>query len=122
MKIIQSYWSKPYRRVNNGFYGGWYSKIFHYMSCAISCLKLSEFYPVELVTDKKGKRLLIDKLGLPYTSASDDLEYIDYPEDLWAAGKIVAYSKQNEPFIIVISIAEIESHIGKYSFTGNICH
>jgi len=101
MKIIQSYWSKPYDRVHNGFYGGWYSKTFHYMSCALSCLKLSEFYPVELITDKKGKRLLVDEIGLPYTFVSDDLEYIDYPEDLWAAGKIVAYSKQNEPFIHV---------------------
>jgi len=101
MKIIQSYWSKPYNRASNGFYGGWYSKTFHYMSCALSCLKLSEFYTVELITDKRGKRLLVEEMGLPYKSVYDDLEYIDYPEDLWAVGKIVAYAKQNESFIHV---------------------
>lgn len=99
MKIIQSYWSKPYDKMIGSCIGGWFNKTFHYMSCAFSCLKAAEFYPVELITDKKGKKILIDDIGLPYTSCDDSLDIIDYPIDLWAVGKLFAYNFQNEPFI-----------------------
>lgn len=101
MKILHSYWSKPYFNKESDK-GGWYHKKFHYMSCALSCLTFSKYYEVELVTDKAGKELFIDKLRLPYALVKvvlDDLN--DYPSYLWAIGKLYSYSIQNEPFIHV---------------------
>lgn len=98
MKIIQSLWSKP-----SLITGGWSEKTFYYMSWALSCLKLKEFYnSVELFTDKKGKEFLIDRLQLPYDKVNivlDDLN--EFNSRLWALGKIYTYSIQHEPFIHV---------------------
>lgn len=98
MKIIQSFWSKPFQKS-----GGWYDPVFHYISWTLSCLKLLQFYDeVELVTDRKGYDILINKLHLPYTSVQVCLNDIDhYYEGLWALGKIYTYSLQNKPFIHV---------------------
>jgi hypothetical protein len=55
---------------------------------------------VELVTDKAGYDLLINKMELPYTSVKtvlDDLN--DFHEELFILGKIYAYSIQDRPFI-----------------------
>lgn len=102
MKIVQSYWSKPYQNsIADNRMGGWCNKMFHYMSCAFSCLKLAERYPVELITDRRGKDIFMDKIGLPFQTVKDDLEPIDYPTDLWAIAKIIAYDLQAEPFLHV---------------------
>jgi hypothetical protein len=83
--------------------GGWLNKKFNYMSLALSCLQFKKYYnKVELVTDSLGYDLLINKFELPYTKVDvklDDLN--DYHPDLWALGKIYAYSIQKEPFIHV---------------------
>lgn len=105
MKIVQSFWSKPSlkKKVNNSdrSMGGWPDKKYNYFSWAFSCLQFKAHYKeVELVTDKKGYDLLINKLELPYTSIKvilDDLN--EYNEDLWALGKIYTYSIQSQPFI-----------------------
>ncbi|MHA4808598.1 DUF6734 family protein [Flavitalea flava] len=81
---------------------GWLSPEFHWMSWALSCLRLKELYgEVELITDKKGKKVLIDTLGLPYSKVSTSLEgTLDhYPKELWALAKVHSYSIQKEPFI-----------------------
>ena len=98
MKIVQSYWSKPGNENCS-----WLIKEMHYYCWALSCLKLKQFYDkVELVTDKKGKEVLIDQLGLPYDSVKVVLDDInDYSTELWALGKIYAYQIQDEPFIHV---------------------
>ncbi|TDW43362.1 hypothetical protein EV144_1124 [Flavobacterium sp. 270] len=110
MKIIQSLWTKPMlnedNKTDNGrFSGGWLESKYHLMSWAFSCLQLKKFYKeVELYTDLKGKELLIDILGLPYTKVHLVLNSIDhYHPDLWALGKIKAYSLQQEPFLHVDS-------------------
>ncbi len=103
MKIIQSYWSKPLlkNRTDNKP-GGWLNNSYLYMSQALSCLKYGEFYPVELVTDRKGKEILIDILELPYSKVDVELDQLNsYPADLWAIGKLYAYRMQEEPFIHV---------------------
>jgi hypothetical protein len=106
MKIVQSYWSKPTLKKTNlnssdRNSGGWLNRKTNYMSWALSCLQFRKYYDeVELVTDKLGYELLISKLGLPYTGVKvilDDLN--DYHPDLWALGKIYAYSVQDSPFI-----------------------
>ncbi len=82
---------------------GWSEKKYHYFSWALSARQLLKFYDkVELVTDKNGYNLLINKLELPYTKVDvvlDDLN--DYDSKLWALGKIYAYRMQNEPFLHV---------------------
>jgi hypothetical protein len=110
MRIIQSFWSKPLNKKENLNFmdrakGGWLFEKIYYMSTALSCLKLKKFYEdVTLVTDKFGKQILIDILGLPYSDVIVELDNLNhYPEDLWALGKIYAYSIQNAPFLHVDS-------------------
>lgn len=108
MKIIQSLWTLPMKKgheqaVNNRFHGGWLHYKYHLMSWAYSCLQLRSLYDeVELVTDRHGKKLLVDLLELPYTTTNvllDDLDQCN-PE-LWALGKFYAFSAQDTPFIHV---------------------
>ncbi|MFV8347174.1 DUF6734 family protein [Flavobacterium sp. ZB4P13] len=106
MKIIQSLWVKPSLKkeninVSDRNRGGWVDKKYNYMSWALSCLQFNKYYnKVELVTDSLGYDLLINKLELPYTNVDVSLDLLnDYHPDLWALGKIYAYSIQKEPFI-----------------------
>jgi hypothetical protein len=70
---------------------------------SLSCLLLSRFYKkIELVTDAKGKELLIDILKLPYTSVTLDLSRRDkYSPELWMLDVIYSIGIQNEPFTYV---------------------
>jgi len=57
MKIIQSFWTKPYlHNVSDGiFNGGWPNERTHAISWAYSLLKLKEFHnDVMLITDDAG--------------------------------------------------------------------
>jgi hypothetical protein len=106
MKIVQSLWVKPSIKKNSvntsdRNTGGWTDKKYNYISWALSCLQFCKYYnKVELITDNLGYDTLIKKMKLPYTDVKvvlDDLN--DYHPDLWALGKIYAYSLQKEPFI-----------------------
>jgi hypothetical protein len=105
MKIIQSFWSKPFFKENDDlnarFKGGWLSANFFFYSCLLSCLKFKQYYgEVSLYTDDLGKELLIDKLEIPYSKVLLDLNSLqNYPPELWALGKILSYSVQDTPFI-----------------------
>jgi len=106
MKIVQSLWSKPgQKKAKEGFAGqnkcGWPDKKYNYFSWALSVLQFRKYYDeVELVTDEAGRDLLVGKLALPYTSVRVELDRLNhYHPDLWAIGKIYAYSIQQEPFI-----------------------
>lgn len=81
--------------------GGWVEAKYNYMSWALSSLQFRKYYDeVELVTDEPGYKLLVEKLRLPYTSVKVLLNNINgYHADLWALGKIYAYSVQETPFI-----------------------
>jgi hypothetical protein len=97
MKIIQSFWTKPFLQSpdlqDSRMNGGWPARKYNYFSWALSCLQLCRYYQnVELVTDDLGKFILIEKLKLPYTSVKTELNRInDYNAGLWALGKICAY-------------------------------
>jgi len=106
MKIVQSLWSKPGKKASAMSFAdankcGWPDKKYNYFSWALSCLQFRCFYDeVELVTDKAGYDLLVNKMELPYSSVRvvlDDLNH--YHPELWALGKIYAYSIQEKPFI-----------------------
>jgi hypothetical protein len=97
-KAIYSLWTKPMDNFLLGFNS---EEIF--IKCLSISLEMSNKYftHVELVTDIKGKELLIDKYGLPFTSVSIELEEalkgIDSKH--WAIGKIYSCKIQKEPFI-----------------------
>lgn len=110
MKIIHSFWSLPIKMHDNSdaIYrdrGGWSRNTFYYMSWALSCLKFKQLYGnIELVTDKYGKEVLYDILELPYNSVKVELDCLNnYNHQLWALGKLYAYSIQDEPFLHVDS-------------------
>ncbi len=105
-KIVQTLWTKPIYDdpnvdVQNRFNGGWNSKKYYFMNWALSCLQLRKFYnDVELLTDERGKHLLIDCLNLPYTNVRVELDCLNhYHTMLWTLPKIYSYKIQNEPFI-----------------------
>lgn len=106
MKIIHSFWSLPNLKAGNHFYddrakGGWLDQKYNLISWVLSCLKTRVYYEkMELITDDFGKHLFIDQLGLPYTHCSTQLNALkDHPVDLWTAGKLYAYSLQEQPFM-----------------------
>jgi len=106
MKIVQSLWSKPRKKNGAGGFAaadscGWADRKYNYFSWALSALQLRKYYDkLELVTDREGAELLINKLELPYTEVKVVLDVLNqYPADLFAVGKIYTYSLQKEPFL-----------------------
>lgn len=101
MKIVQSLWSKPALAGPQAHRCGWPDKRYNYFSWAFSVLQFKKYYnEVELVTDQAGYDLLIDKMKLPYTNVRVVLDRLDgYHKDLYAIGKLYAYSIQDGPFI-----------------------
>jgi hypothetical protein len=103
MKIVQTFWIDA---GNNGLEAsfGWCSAKYHLMSWTLSALQLNKFYSnVELITDTKGKELLIDQLKLPYQNVRvelDDLNFECSPQ-LWVTKKIYSYTLHDEPFLNV---------------------
>jgi hypothetical protein len=53
-----------------------------------------------LVTDSPGKAMLVEDLGLRFTTVTTELDRLsDQDSDWWALGKLVAYSVQETPFV-----------------------
>ncbi|GAB5527537.1 MAG: hypothetical protein Roseis2KO_54090 [Roseivirga sp.] len=108
MKFVQTFWTGTASEADKAsplkLKAGWHTSEYHWMSWALSCLQLLKLYDqVELVTDRLGKQILIDTLGLPYTSVSLALEgeLEELPGGLFSLAKIKTYSLQQEPFIHV---------------------
>lgn len=106
-KIVHSFWSAPYdsksvEELILCLKGNWFSAKHHLMCWMLSCLQFRKLYGgIELVTDRLGESLLVEELKLPYSSVNTDLDRIVIPNPsvLWSFGKVVAFSKQSEPFI-----------------------
>ena len=100
MRIVQTFWTAGQDPLKHAF--GWFHPEYNLMSWALSCLSLREHYDeVALYTDSEGKRILIDKLHLPYTEVNvvfDD--FLCLPQH-WALAKIKTYSLQTKPFLHV---------------------
>ena len=113
LKIVQSFWSAPTLAKSGSKKseeiveilerktGGWLDKKYNYISWALSCLTFRKHYSeVELITDNRGKQLLIDRLGLPYTNVIVSLDKLNHQHlGLWATAKLHAYKVQKKPFI-----------------------
>jgi hypothetical protein len=98
MRAVWSYWSKPYVQ-SRGY--SWRSHLHHWLAWGLSLRLASEHYPeTMLVTDRAGKALLVDSLGLSFTHISTELESLrNVDPSWWALGKLMAYSMQQEPFV-----------------------
>jgi len=105
MRFLQTFWTGPNSVLKDdalNMRAGWLSPEYHWISWALSCLQAkSIFGEISLVTDKKGKEILIDQLRLPYSTVSMDLEnrLDDYHPLLFALAKIFTYSIQTGPFL-----------------------
>ena len=100
MRIVQTFWTDGQDPLKHAF--GWLHPEYNLMSWALSCLSLREHYDeVALYTDSEGKRILIDKLHLPYTEVN--VIFDDFPclPQHWALAKIKTYSLQTRPFLHV---------------------
>ena len=100
MRIVQTFWTAGQDPLKHAF--GWLHPEYNLMSWTLSCLSLREHYDeVALYTDSEGKRILIDKLHLPYTEVN--VIFDDFPclPQHWALAKIKTYSLQTEPFLHV---------------------
>jgi len=106
MKYVQSFWSKPLSDALKGddhpinYFAGFPNRFSFLCVWTYSCLSIKEFYPnLHFVTDDAGIDLFEEKLQLPYTSFSRELNQLEeLPSYLWAFGKLKAYGLQEEPF------------------------
>lgn len=98
MRAVWSFWSKPFFT----YYGRvWSNPLRHLLAWGLSFGAAARHYSdTMLVTDRIGKKLLIDQLGLPFTHVSTELEMLQHVEPgWWAIGKLVACSLQDRPFV-----------------------
>ena len=104
MKLIQSFWTKPYVKTGS-LSGGWMEAKYHLFSWALSTNLLNEIYnEVYLYTDSLGKIILCDLLELPFSKVYTSLDDLHkYNSNLWTFGKVHTYGLQNEPFLHVDS-------------------
>ncbi len=127
MRIIQSFWTKPFldrkgTGEGNRWNGGWPHRKLNYFSWALSCLLLrSQYKDVELVTDERGKDILIGQLQLPYSKTTTVLNMLANRNGaLWALGKIYAYGLQKEPFLHVDNDVFIERPFSRRIVTAGL--
>ena len=106
MKIVQSFWSKPFQQPHNTSFesrmmGGFPLKRYFIYTWALSLLQLKRhFKQVHLITDDWGKRFFIDILQLPYDGFSTELNALEaLPSKFWCAGKLHTFSTLKEPFL-----------------------
>ena len=98
MKAVWSFWTKPFnaqRRFVWPFYR-------HHLMAWVLSLETSKkhYRETALVTDEEGARLLVDGLGLEFTSVSTELEALrDADPDWWVLGKLWTYRLQDKPFV-----------------------
>lgn len=127
-RIVQTLWTKPVFQHDNSigiqrFQGGWLNRKYNYMSWTLSCLQFRKFYDnVELVTDMKGKQLLIDLLDLPYSNVRIELDCLNhYPNSLWTIPKIYSYMIQEQPFIHADGDVIIWERLGGVMESAKLC-
>ncbi|WP_266168804.1 DUF6734 family protein [Dyella subtropica] len=98
MRAVWSFWSKPFFAHKGRI---WREPRHHLLAWGLSLRLARRHYPeTMLVTDKAGKALLVDRLGLDFDEVSIELEALrDADLGWWALGKLYAYSMQDRPFI-----------------------
>ena len=97
-RAVWSFWSAPY--VAHYRYA-WARPLDHLLSWVVSVQTAIRHYPdAVLVTDSPGRKLLVDRLELPFTEISTELDRLHGCDpDWWMLGKLVAYGLQRDPFV-----------------------
>lgn len=98
MRAVWSFWTKPHQ-AGHGFH--WREPIHHLLAWGLSFRLAQGHYPeTVLVTDSPGRTLLVDRLGLPFTHVSTELDRLrEADPSWWALGKLLAYGVQDQPFV-----------------------
>lgn len=98
MQAVWSFWSKPYATHHHR---AWLSDRHHLLAWVLSLETAKRHYPAtSLMTDDAGARLLVDKVGLEFTTVSTGLSALaDADPDWWVLGKLLAYRAQTAPFV-----------------------
>jgi hypothetical protein len=100
MQAVWSFWSKPFRAHHTGV---WLTDTHHLLAWILSVETAKRHYPTTaLVTDVEGAQLLVDRLGLEFTTVSTDLTSLeDADPDWWVLGKLWTYRSRTKPFVHV---------------------
>lgn len=100
MRAVWSFWSRPHSLFHHRV---WHSERAHLLCWVLSVARAAaHFRETCLVTDVAGARLLVDELGLPFTTVRDDLERLNRAgadPQWWVLGKLAAYAAQTDPFL-----------------------
>lgn len=100
IRAVQSLWTAGKPLAENAH--GWLNPQAQLMSWALSARTLCRnFEEVALYTDSEGARVLVDQLKLPYTEVHVCYDNLRCHPLHWAYSKILAYSKQDAPFVHV---------------------
>lgn len=93
-----SFWTPPFRARHRH---RWVDDQFHLLSWVLSVQCAAKHYAeLRLVTDSDGARLLVDGLGLPFTTVDTSLDRLDFCwHAWWVLGKLRAYRSQDRPFV-----------------------
>lgn len=104
LRAIWSFWSRPFQQ---HYAASWGDPVTHSLSWVVSVHAARQHYPdTLLVTDTPGKQLLVDRLSLPFTAVTTELDRLDHHDyGWWALGKLVAYGLQTAPFVHIDSDA-----------------
>jgi hypothetical protein len=102
VRAIWSFWSAPYAA---HYRYAWARPVDHLLSWVVSVQTAMRHYPdAMLVTDSPGRRLLVDRLGLPFTAVSTELDRLAGRNVAWwMLGKLVAYRLQTDPYVHIDS-------------------
>lgn len=97
-RAVWSFWTKPYQAHRKQV---WYTDKHHWLAWVLSVETARQHYPeTVLVTDDEGAKILVDDIGLEFTSVSTDLNHLKKEDpDWWILGKLWAYRSQTKPFI-----------------------
>jgi hypothetical protein len=98
MRAVWSFWSRPFQTYKGNI---WCKPLHHLLAWGLSVRTASRHYPdTVLITDRPGKKLLVERLGLHFAEVSTELERLNKVDvGWWALGKLVAYSLQDRPFV-----------------------
>jgi len=98
MRAVWSFWTRPYlaRTGHN-----WATPLHHMLAWGLSVSTARQHYPdTALITDSPGKKLLVDTLGIQFSSVSTELDRLSGADPgWWVLGKLIAYGLQDVPFL-----------------------
>ena len=100
MRAVWSFWSVPYLSRRSI---PWSTPLHHLLAWGLTFRLARRHYPeTVLVTDRAGKKLLVEQLGLPFSHVSTELDQLAHIDPgWWALGKFIAYGLQDQPFVHV---------------------